>query len=98
MAQWHEKMQDYNFKIVHILGKWNSPADALSRMHQEEDQEESKLTPLIPPDAFLNVFKAGDPRTVEYKVIEAQQQHQDTLKRWEETIPITRTSEPGRTT
>jgi hypothetical protein len=50
-------------------------------MHQEEDQEESKLTPLIPPDAFLNVFKAGDPRTVEYKVIEAQQQHQDTLKR-----------------
>ena len=50
-------------------------------MHQEEDQEESKLTPLIPPDAFLNVFEAGDPGTVKYEVIEAQQQHQDTLKR-----------------
>jgi hypothetical protein len=36
-ARWHEKMQDYNFKIVHIPGKRNGPADALSRMHQEED-------------------------------------------------------------
>jgi hypothetical protein len=36
-ARWHEKMQDYNFKIVHILGKRNSPVDVLSRMHQEED-------------------------------------------------------------
>jgi hypothetical protein len=46
-ARWHEKMQDYNFKIIHIPGKWNGPADALSRMHQEEEQEESKLTPLV---------------------------------------------------
>ena len=32
-ARWHEKLQDYNFKIVHIAGKNNGPADALSRMH-----------------------------------------------------------------
>ena len=66
-------MQDYNFKIVHIPGKRNSPVDVLSRMHQEGEQEESKLTPLISPDAFLNVFKAGDPGTVEHEVMEAQQ-------------------------
>jgi len=30
MARWHEKLQDYNFKIVHISGKTNTPADALS--------------------------------------------------------------------
>jgi hypothetical protein len=91
-------MQDYNFKIVHIPGKRNGPADALSRMHQEEDREESKLTSLLPPDVFLNVFEAGDPGTVEHEVIEAQQQYQDVLKQWEKTIPITRTEEPGRTT
>ncbi len=29
-AHWHEKLQDYNFKILHIPGKTNTPADALS--------------------------------------------------------------------
>jgi hypothetical protein len=32
-ARWHKKLQDYNFKIVHITGRTNRPADALSRMH-----------------------------------------------------------------
>jgi hypothetical protein len=91
-------MQDYNFKIIHIPGKWNGPADTLSRMHQEEEQEESKLTPLIPPDAFLNVFEAGNSGMVEHEVTEAQQQHWNTLEQWEKTIPISRTDEPGRTT
>jgi hypothetical protein len=74
-ARWHEKLQDYNFKIVHIAGKSNGPADALSRMHQKEEDETPKLTPLISPDAFLNVFEAGDPGTVEHKIIEAQAQY-----------------------
>ncbi len=29
-ARWHEKLQDYNFKILHISGKTNTPADVLS--------------------------------------------------------------------
>ena len=74
-ARWHEKLQDYNFKIIHIAGKSNGPADALSRMHQKGEDEIPKLTPLISPDAFLNVFEAGDPGTVEYEVVEAQAQH-----------------------
>ena len=91
-------MQDYNFKIVHIPGKWNGPADALSRMHQGEEQEEPKLTPLISPDAFLNVFEAGDLGTVEHEVVEAQQRYQSTLEQWEKTIPIARMEEPERMT
>ena len=35
-ARWHEKLQDYNFCIVHIQGKNNTPADALS--HPSEDE------------------------------------------------------------
>jgi hypothetical protein len=72
-ARWHEKLQDYNFKIVHIAGNSNGPADALSRMHQEDKKEEPKLTPLLPADAFLNVFKVGDLGTLEHEVMEAQQ-------------------------
>jgi len=72
-ARWHEKLQDYNFKIVHIPGKANGPADVLSRMDEEGEREETKLTPLISSDTFLNVFEVGDLGTIENKVIEAQQ-------------------------
>jgi hypothetical protein len=61
IVRWHEKLQDYNFKIMHITEKHNSPADALSRMHQKDKKEEPKLTPLISPDTFLNIFEARDP-------------------------------------
>jgi hypothetical protein len=44
-------------------------------MHQKEEDETPKLTPLISPDAFLNIFEASDLRTVEHEVIEAQEQH-----------------------
>jgi RNase H-like domain found in reverse transcriptase len=78
-AWWHEKLQDYNFKIVHVAGKENGPADALSRMHQRNERE-PKLTSLISPDAFLNVFQADDPETLEYKVVQSQQRHEATIK------------------
>ena len=67
-------------------------------MHQKGKDETPKLTLLISSDAFLNVFEAGDPGTVEYKVTEAQRQHRTTIKRWEKTLPIERDEEPGRTT
>ncbi len=69
-ARWHKKLQDYNFKIVHVAEKANGPADVLSRMHQEEEQEETKLTSVIPPDAFLNVFEVGDLGTMKGEVME----------------------------
>ncbi len=54
---------------MHIAGKANGPVDVLSRMDQEEENREPKLTPLIPTDAFLNIFKAGDPRTLEDEIV-----------------------------
>ena len=87
-ARWHKKLQDYNFKIVHIARKANRPADALSRMHKGEEQEETKLTSLISPDTFLNIFKVGDPGTIEHEVVEAQQQHRKTMDDWSKRLPI----------
>ena len=46
---------------MHITGKHNSLAEALSRMHQKDEKEEPKLTPLISSDTFLNIFEARDP-------------------------------------
>ncbi len=75
-AQWHKKLQDYNFKIVHIAGKANGSIDTLSRIDQEDKQKETKLTLLIPSDVFLNIFEAGDPGMLEDEVVKAQQRHQ----------------------
>jgi hypothetical protein len=69
----------------------------LSRMHQKDEDEATKLTPLISPDAFLNVFEAGDPGIVEHKVMEAQTRHQSTMEQWEKTLSIKKDEEPGRT-
>ncbi len=87
-ARWHEKLQDYNFKIVHIAGTANGPADALSRLDKGEEQRETKLTPLISSDAFLNVFEAGNPGTIENEVVEAQQKQTETMEDWSRRLPI----------
>jgi hypothetical protein len=97
MVRWHEKLQDYNFKIIHIVGKNNGPADALSRMHQKDEKEEPKLTPLLQADAFLTVFEAGDLGTLEHEVIEAQWRHQLTMKQWKEALSIKKDEGPGNT-
>jgi len=88
MARWHKKLQDYNFRIVHIAGKANGPADALSRMDEEGEQNETKLTPLISADTFLNIFEVGDPGTIENEVVEAQKQHEKTMEDWSKRLPI----------
>jgi hypothetical protein len=67
-------------------------------MHQKEEDETPKLTSLISPDAFLNVFEAGDPGTVKHEIMEAQAQHRPIMERWEKTLAIERSEEPGRTT
>ena len=73
MARWHEKLQDYNFKIVHILGKTNMPADALSRPNGQDIQESTKEVSLIPPEAFLWIFRPDSDDSLESRIVESQQ-------------------------
>ncbi len=56
-------------------------------MYEGEEQEETKLTLLISPDAFLNVFEAGDLGTIEGEVVEAQQWHRGMMDNWERRLP-----------
>jgi len=57
-------------------------------MHQDEEHEEPRLTSLLPPDTFLNVFEAGDPGTLEHDTVTTQQRHAKTMKQWEKMISI----------
>ena len=69
----------------------------LSRMHQKDKDETPKLTPLISPDAFLNIFEAGDPGTLEHDTVTAQQRHTKIMKQWERTISIIPSKGPHTT-
>ena len=55
LARWLEKLQEFNFTIVHRPGKSHRNADALSRLpcHQcgkEEDQQLNQVTTTTEPD------------------------------------------------
>jgi len=70
-AQWHEKLQDYNFRIVHITGKTNTPADTLSHPNGLKHQEPVKEVMLIPQEVFLNLFEVGSDGWVEADIVKS---------------------------
>jgi hypothetical protein len=87
-ARWYEKLQDYNFRILHIPGKANTPADTLSRPNGLETTEPTKEVALIPPATFLNIFGPDSVDSVESRIVESQQHHRKTLEQWAKTLPI----------
>src|SRR6266851_6871362 len=88
MAHWHEKLQDYNFKIVHISEKTNTPANALSQPNGQDIQESTKETSLISPKAFLRIFGPDLDDSLETQIVNSQRQHQKTMKEWAKDLPI----------
>ena len=87
-ARWHEKLQDYNFKIVHVQGKTNTLADALSRPNGADITEDDRELALIPESAFLNMFDADSDGSLEQRIVDAQFRHKETMKQWTEQLPI----------
>ncbi len=72
MARWHEHLQDYNFRIIHIAGKVNTPADTLSRPPRADVTEDSQEMALLPPALFLNVFSADSNSSLEHQIVLTQ--------------------------
>jgi hypothetical protein len=75
MARWHEKLQDYNFKIIHVQGKNNTLADALSRPNDDKWQMEERQIALIPPKVFVNLANTDPTNLLEYQLGKWQQDH-----------------------
>src|SRR6266851_5353867 len=74
-AWWHKKLQDYNFKILHMAGKNNTPANALSHPCNGEQEMGERQLLLLPESAFLNLAKAGDPTSLEGLISTTQRQY-----------------------
>jgi len=74
-ARWHEKLQDYNFKILHVPGKNNTPTDALSCPCDDEREVGERQLSLLPESAFLNLTTTGDPDSLEAMLMATQQDY-----------------------
>jgi len=83
-VRWHEKLQDYNFKILHISGKNNTPADTLSRPGDKEREVEERQLLLLPQEAFLNLAEAGSLDSLEGLIVDTHCRYKPWLEaRWE---------------
>jgi hypothetical protein len=79
-VRWHEKLQDYNFRIIHIQGKNNTPADTLSRLNEDDCQQEERKITLLPLETFLNLANTGNKDSLEYLLVQEQRKHPEWLK------------------
>jgi len=90
MAQWHEWLQDYDFRIIHIAGKMNTPADTLSRPLGTDVVEDSREMALLAPELFLNMFGADSNRSLEHQIVLTQRTVSNVMDKWAEDLPIIR--------
>jgi len=90
MACWHECLQDYDFKIIHIVGKINTPADILSRPPGEDVTKDSREIALLPPELFINIFGANLDGSLEHHIVLAQQTMSGLMNDWMKSLPIRR--------
>jgi hypothetical protein len=57
VACWHRELMDYNFELVHISGKKNGRADALSRCPDYNmGEEDNKQLAVLPPKFFARAY------------------------------------------
>jgi hypothetical protein len=74
-TRWHEKLQDYNFRIIHVQGKNNTPANALSRPSEDEQQRDERQVTLLPSEVFLNLTNTSNEDSLEYLLVRKQEEH-----------------------
>ena len=57
VARWHVELMEYDFELVHISGKKNGRADALSRRPDySQGEEDNKNLVVIPPKFFSKIY------------------------------------------
>jgi hypothetical protein len=57
VARWHAELMDYDFKLVHISGKKNGRADALSRRPDyDQGESDNKQLVVLPPKFFERAY------------------------------------------
>ena len=84
MARWHADLQDYNFQIVHVVGRTHAAADALSRPPGvDQGKEDNQEVVLIPEATFVRVMDSGSTDSPETKIIKGQNRCSGLMDKWD---------------
>ncbi len=59
-----------------MAGKNNTPANALSRLCDDEREQGERQLSLLPESAFLNLAEAEDPMSLEGALVHTHRQYQ----------------------
>ena len=96
VAQYVQRMQDYNFVIKHIPGESNK-SDALSRRpYYNKGEDDNTSVTVLPPELFIQsttlaclFSRAGALSTIDKHIHSHQQTQQNLLNKWATTYPLT---------
>ena len=66
LAQWIEKLQEYNFTRLHRQGRQHQNADALSRRPDDASSQNCRLDDLEPPPQVAMTILSGKPTECSY--------------------------------
>ena len=92
MAQWHVELQDYNFQIVHILGKSHVLADMLSHLTGvDQGENDNTDVTMIKEKSSIWVFTKDD-MYLEQHIEKSQNKHALILDNWSSTEKLIKQS------
>jgi RNase H-like domain found in reverse transcriptase len=88
-AQWHEELQDYNFKLQHVPGKLHTAADALSRpAGADEGKDDNQHMTMIPNAVFIRLAGPDSDESIEHTISIIQNHNHKLMEEWMGIYPI----------
>jgi hypothetical protein len=68
MARWHADLQEYDYKIQHVPGKANIPADVLSwPPGVDQGEKDNQQITILPPYCFVNMIRMEEEPSTDQK-------------------------------
>jgi hypothetical protein len=94
-ARWHGELQDYNFKLQHVPGKFHTAADTLSRpTGADEGKDNNQQMTIIPETAFIRLLGPDSDGSIEHTISIIQEQNRSLMEEWTGIYPIEQVDNP----
>jgi RNase H-like domain found in reverse transcriptase len=96
-AQWHGKLQDYNFVLQHVSGKLHMATDALSRPPgANRGKDNNQQMTMILEAAFIRLAGPNSDSSIKHTITIIQNHNHTLMKEWEGIYPIKCIDNPNK--
>jgi RNase H-like domain found in reverse transcriptase/Integrase zinc binding domain len=88
-VHWHGELQDYNFKLHHVLGKLHTATDALScPSGANEGKDNNQQMTMIPEAVLIRLMSPNSDGSIEHMTTIIQNHNHALMDEWTNTYPI----------